>query len=181
MTGGINAWNGVVAEGAYDEGMEYFSRVSHPEELISLSWALEEGNRVFYEGVSRNAPSEEFAALFRSLGFAEERHKDSLRALYARVAGTAGEPVPPAGVGMGIYLEGGSTVAESLAWATGKAAQEILEFAVAMEANSLDRYSKMARAVTDEVSTQLFRTLGREENDHLERMASLLERLRRPP
>ncbi|NNG45889.1 MAG: sulfurtransferase, partial [Deltaproteobacteria bacterium] len=51
MAGGIDAWNGLVAEGNYDAGMAYFSRASGAEELVSLSFSLEEGNRVFYERV----------------------------------------------------------------------------------------------------------------------------------
>ena len=61
MSGGINAWNGLVAGGAYESGMAYFSAASRAEELISLSWALEEGNRFFYERVSAASAPEEAA------------------------------------------------------------------------------------------------------------------------
>jgi len=61
--------------------------------------------------------------------------------------------------------------------ARGKPTREILEFAVAMQANSLDRYIKMERAVGDERSRELFRSLAREEQAHLVRMTSLLDRL----
>ncbi len=176
MAGGINAWNGLVAEGAYEAGLSYFSRASGAAELISLSWALEEGNRAFYEGIAREASDEENAALFRSLVLAEERHKETLRGLYARISG--GDPIaPPAGVEAGGTMEGGIPVGEALSWARGKMPREIVELAAAMEANSLDRYIKMGRSVGDESSREVFLALAAEEQAHLERMTSLLDRL----
>ncbi len=78
MAGGINAWNGLVAGGAYGAGLAYFSGAARAEEMISLSFALEEGNRVFYERISQDVKEEEAASIFRSLGQAEERHKETL-------------------------------------------------------------------------------------------------------
>jgi rubrerythrin len=178
MSGGINAWNGLVAEGAYETGLAYFSRASRPEELISLSWALEEGNRVFYERVSGAASDEDSASIFRSLTLAEERHKETLRSLYVRVTGTDADPSPPEGMTAGSWLEGGSPVEEALERVRGMKREEILEFAMAMEANALDRYIKMGRAVEEERSRKVFITLSGEEEAHIARMASLLDRWR---
>ena len=177
MEGGIEAWNGLVSEGAYEEGLAYFSRASRPEELISLSFALEEGNRIFYDRVSRDL-EEEAASVFRSMARAEERHKDALRELHARVSGKSGNPPHPEGMEGGGFLEGGAPLQETLEWARGKAPGEILEVAVAMEANALDRYIKMGRAVADERSVEVFHALSREERKHLERMSALLDRWR---
>jgi len=177
MAGGINAWNGLVAEGAYEAGLSYFSQASEAAELISLSWALEEGNRAFYEGIAREVGNEEDAALFRSLVLAEERHKETLRGLHVRIVGEEEALAPPAGIEAGGMMEGGIPVGEALAWARGKMAREIVELAVAMEANSLDRYIKMGRSVGNEPSREVFDALAAEERAHLERMTSLLDRL----
>jgi len=176
MAGGIDAWNGLVAEGAYEAGLAYFSRASGAEELIALSFALEEGNRAFYERIAKEASGEDFA-FFHSLVLAEERHKETLRELYARSSGRKDEPAPPEGMEAGTFLEGGIPAEDALSWARGKSTGEILEFAIAMEANSLDRYIKMERAVGDERSKEIFRSLAREEQAHLVRMTSLLDRL----
>lgn len=176
MEGGIDAWNGLVAGGAYEAGLAYFSRASRAEDLISLSFALEEGNRAFYERISRDVAEEEAAAIFRSLGQAEEQHKRTLRELHTRVSGRSGDPAPPEGMGGGGFLEGGAPLGETLEWARGKTLGEILEFAIAMEANALDRYVKMGRAVADDPSREVFLALSREEQEHLERMTSLLDR-----
>ena len=176
MAGGINAWNGLVAEGACEAGLAYFSRASGVEELISLSFALEEGNRAFYERIAKEASGED-SAFFQSLVLAEERHKHTLRELYARSSGREEEPAPPDGMEAGTFLEGGIPLGDALSWAREKPQGEILEFAIAMEANSLDRYIKMGREVGDERSKEGFRSLAREEQAHLVRMTSLLDRL----
>ena len=176
MAGGIDAWNGLVAGGAYEAGLAYFSRASRAEEMISLSFALEEGNRAFYERISEDLKGEEAASIFRAMERAEERHKDTLRDLHAWISGKGGNPPYPEGMEAGGFLEGGAPLEETLAWAEGKTMEEILELAIAMEANALDRYIKMGRAVADERSREVFLALSREEQSHLERMTSLLDR-----
>ena len=126
----------------------------------------------------RGGREEEAASIFRSLGQAEERHKETLRELSARVSGKGGDPAQPEGVEAGRFLEGGAPLGETLEWTLGKTLEEVLELAIAMEANALDRYIKMGRAVADEPSREVFLALSREERKHLERMASLLDRLR---
>jgi rubrerythrin len=179
MAGGIEAWNGLVAGGPYEEGLAYFSRASGAEELISLSLTLEEGNRTFYERIALEAAEEEVAAVFRSLVLAEERHKETLLELYARIAGKDTEPDPPEEMEAGTFLEGGIPVSEAMEWVRDRALVEILELAIAMEANSLDRYIKMGRAVDDERSRKVFLSLSGEERSHLERMVSLRDQIKR--
>jgi rubrerythrin len=176
MAGGIDAWNGLVAGGEYDSGLAYFSRASGAEELISLSWVLEEGNRAFYEHIAGETGEGEDGSFFRSLVLAEERHKETLRELYVLYSGRDADPVPPEGMGPGSFLEGGIPLGEALTRVRGKPLREILELAIAMEANALDRYIKMGRAVEDERSRKVFLALAGEEQAHLERMASFLER-----
>ncbi len=176
MAGGIDAWNGVVAEGGYEAGLAYFSRASGAEELISLSWALEEGNRAFYERIAGEAAEGEGGSLFRSLVLAEQRHKETLRDLYVLSSGRDEDPAPPEGVEAGTFLEGGIPFGEAAEWARGRSPREILDFAIAMEANSLDRYIKMGRAVDDERSRKVFRELAGEEKTHIEHMDSFLDR-----
>ena len=66
---------------------------------------------------------------------------------------------------------------EALTRVRGKPLREILELAIAMEANALDRYIKMGRAVEDERSRKVFLALAEEEKAHLARMSSFLDRL----
>jgi len=166
-----------VATGSYEEGMAYFSRASGIAELVSLAYSLEEGNRVFYADVASDTGDEEGGALFRSLVLAEEHHKETLRAFYVRSTGENADPPPPAGVATGSFMEGGIPVAEAISWARNKGPREILDLAIAVEANALDRYVKMGRNVGNDRSREIFLRLAGEERGHLERMTALLDRL----
>jgi rubrerythrin len=54
-----------------------------------------------------------------------------------------------------------------------------MEILIAMEANAMDRYIKMGRAVEDDRCAKVFSALAEEERSHVGRMADLLERLPR--
>jgi rhodanese-related sulfurtransferase/rubrerythrin len=177
MSGGINAWNGLVAEGGYESELAYFSGASNADELITLSIAIEEGNRVYYERLSRESGHGEAASTFRALGLAEERHKETLRKLRAILSSKDDLPAPPEGTDAGGFLEDGTPVDAALDRMRGMSTRKILEAAIAMEANAMDRYIKMGRAVSDERSRKVFLALAEEERGHVDRMAALLDRM----
>ncbi len=54
MEGGIRAWQGMVAHGIPEAGMAYFSPAANAEELVGLAWSLEEGSKIFYQGVAEH-------------------------------------------------------------------------------------------------------------------------------
>jgi len=64
MKGGINAWDGRVAEGVPEAGMAYFSSAVQPEELLGLAWLLEDGSRKFYSEMASMSKDKEAAPLF---------------------------------------------------------------------------------------------------------------------
>jgi hypothetical protein len=63
MEGGFRAWEGLIAEGAPEAGMAYFTAGGGPEEFIALAWVLEEGSRSF-TGVPALVADEEAKKLF---------------------------------------------------------------------------------------------------------------------
>jgi rhodanese-related sulfurtransferase len=77
MTGGINAWRGLVAEGFPEAGISWFSAASSANELTALAWVLEDGTKTFYEKMAEIFAERETAALFRELVRAEEALKCS--------------------------------------------------------------------------------------------------------
>ncbi len=175
MSGGINAWEGLKAEGAPESGMTYFPESASAEELLDLAWKLEEGSRLFYAEVASLTKDEEAAVLLSSLAAAEEHHKDSLINLRNELFG-----VQESGAGDlsgdGDTMEGGIKVSEALAWASGKDVKAILEFTISAEANAYDLYIKLGRKLEDEQSQKVFTVLAQEEKNHLERMGELLEK-----
>ncbi len=180
MEGGINAWRGEVAAGAPEAGMAYFAAADSLETLVVLAWGLEEGSRLFYQGVAdRFADTPAAIDLFKELAGAEIRHKQYLLDAYRAAA--AAEPdferhrLRLGGALAGEIMEGGIPVAMGLAWAGERSAGEILDFAMALEVNAYDLYIKMERRIADEKGKKIFRTLANEEQLHLRRLAALRE------
>jgi sulfur-carrier protein adenylyltransferase/sulfurtransferase len=180
MEGGIRAWNGMVATGGLEAGMAYFEPAAGLREMVALAWAMEEGSRRFYQGAGERLQSDpEAAELFRQLIRAEEGHKRSLLASYDHLAGRPADPASLAAdmeeAGGGGTMEGGISVREALSWLEGRELAELLELAMGLEINAYDLYIKMGRRVGDE-ERQIFAGLAREEQQHLERLAQLLDR-----
>jgi rubrerythrin len=178
MSGGMNAWNGLVASGPPEAGIAYFPDDEKPERIVVLAWLLEEGARRFYKGIEEMLEDEESARLFNELGAAEVRHKSRLVGLYRElfVSGPEeGKSDPFSTDELSDFMESGMRISEALDWVKGKGMIEILEYSVAMETNSYDLYIKMERSVKDKALKQVFSSLSHEEKTHLERLAALLE------
>ena len=180
MEGGIRAWEGLVAEGAPQSGMAYFSPVTKPVELIALAWLLEDGSRKFYSELGSTFMDDEAKDLYHQLAKAEEHHMASLLNLYEEFSGNAPDPGFPGSVippgQEGDVMEGGMRVGEALQWAKGKKTRDILELSLALESNSYDLYLKMERQMNDPRSAKVFNVLSGEEKQHLERLSTLLEK-----
>ncbi|MBL7032079.1 MAG: ferritin family protein [Nitrospira sp.] len=177
MEGGINAWNGLVATGAPDAGMAYFSDKDKPEEIIALAWALEEGARRYYSGIGELVKDQRSKDLFKSLVADEVRHKSMLIRLHKELSGDVdGSELPGALTSeeLSEVMEGGMRINEALNWAEGKGIKEILDFSIAMEINSYDLYMKMERSIEGEDTKKIFTALADEEKKHLDQLASLL-------
>jgi sulfur-carrier protein adenylyltransferase/sulfurtransferase len=180
MAGGIKAWQGRTAAGPREAGMSFFTMAASAGELIALAWLLEEGSRKFYSAVAQMQTAPEAAGLFNSLVKAEERHKGTLQLLYLEITGREPGPDFPRGLLVAQdtedRMEGNVNVSEALAWATGKETRDLLELAIALETYSYDLYIKMSRAVPSENAKKVFAHLVAEEQEHLARMAELLDR-----
>ncbi len=180
MSGGINAWKGVRAEGVPESGMAYFSGSESPEELAALAWLLEDGSRKFYSEVSALINDKDAVSLFEALVTAEEHHKESILKVYQELISSKSVPEDMGELisseAPGDMMEGGISVKEALEWAREKSLKEILEFTISLEANAYDLYIKMGRKFVDSDAGKVFDLLSEEERMHLERMADLLER-----
>jgi len=180
MEGGLRAWNGMVAHGQPEAGMAYFSPAADGEEIVGLAWALEEGSKLFYQGVSEHFNDDKEAhEMFSWLVSAEKNHAKHLLETYESLAGSQPDfeklRAKFSDSLNGTVMEGGIPVKEALAWIKGKGVSESLELAIAMEVNAYDLYIKMGRAIEDTQAKQIFEKLSAEEQVHLERLAGLLD------
>ncbi len=178
MEGGINAWNGLIAEGAPQSGMAYFSPGTRSEELMALAWYLEEGAQKFYSEMAQMFEDREAKDLFQELANAEQHHKNSLLQLYKKVSGETSDPGFPGSVislgREGGVMEGGMSIRDAVMWAKGKSLIDILDLSLSLETHSYDLLLKMGRQVKDRRSKEVFQVLAEETREHLERLSSFL-------
>ena len=181
MAGGIRAWKGMVAHGLPEAGMAYFSPAANAEEIVGLAWALEEGSKLFYQGVAAHLSTDKEAQeMFNWLVSAEQRHEKHLLETYEALVGAKPDfdklRAKFTDSLSGTVMEGGVAVKEALAWAKDKGVSESLELAIAMEVNAFDLYIKMSRAIEDKQAQQIFEKLSEEEQAHLEKLSALLDK-----
>lgn len=185
MDGGINAYHGLVATGGPEAGMAWFPDGATTPELTALAWLLEDGTEKFYRSACESICKEpEHRKLMDTLVAAEDAHKKRLLDICTAMMGRGPMPDFPAGV-MDLpqedVMEGGVKVKDALNWAMGREMPDVIELMMALEANALDLYIRMARRLKGrgEDGAGVFASLADEEREHLERLAGVLERLSR--
>ena len=177
MEGGIDAWNGIIAEGSPKAGMAFFSDTAPFEELIVVAWLMEEGARRFYQSVSEKNDDSDKTRLFRVLAGAEREHKASLEKMFRELSGGKEElPVEKyKEESLDDVMEGGLGLSEMLKWTEGRSLNELTEFALAIEAGSYDIYLNMVKKLTGRKEQKIFSALADEEKEHLRKMTGLFE------
>jgi len=180
MSGGISAWQGLVATGFPEAGIPWFAEARSMGELMALAWVLEEGTKIFFEKIAESLPVRDASALFQELAVAEEHHKEMLSALYRDIIGTAGDIDFPALLGslpQERIMEGGMRLDDALAWLEGKTPEDILELSLSLEVGSYDRYLAMQEKVSSDESRKIFSALAREEKQHLGKLTAMFEKM----
>jgi rubrerythrin len=180
LEGGLRAWKGMVAHGLPEAGMAFFSPAANGEEVVGLAWALEEGSKLFYQGISEHfADDPEAQKMFEWLVAAELSHEKHLLETYEGITGMQPDFVKLRAKFSdsisGTVMEGGIPVKDALEWAKDKGVTDSLELAMSMEVNAYDLYIKMSRAIEDKQAQQIFEKLSEEEQIHLEKLADLLD------
>jgi len=180
LEGGLRAWKGMVAHGVPEAGMAFFSPAANGEEVVGLAWALEEGSKLFYQGISEHfADDPEAQKMFEWLVAAELSHEKHLLETYEELTGMQPDFVKLRAKFSdsisGTVMEGGIPVKDALEWIKDKGVTDSLELAMSMEVNAYDLYIKMSRAIEDKQAQQIFEKLSEEEQIHLEKLADLLD------
>ena len=67
LSGGIKAWDGQVAFGPQDQGIELFSGDESPEAMLIVAYSLEEGLRDFYLSIIPGTKEEKARQLYGKL------------------------------------------------------------------------------------------------------------------
>jgi len=179
MEGGILAYNGLVAVGPPEAGVFCFSENMAPEQLIAMAWYIEDGSQQYLEHVKKITKESDMKATFTILTEHKIAHKKSLAQLYQKISGQTdigGFPTtvlqkPPHNV-----MAGCVSVPEAVNWSNNKSLSDILDFMVALEANTFDLYLKLGRQVASERARTAFMELSEEEATHLEQLSIIFEK-----
>jgi len=170
LKGGIKAWNGWTGFGDYEAGLELFTDPGSPQEAMETAYGMEAALEEFYTQQAAAAKSEEAKKVFETLAGIEVKHKDAVAERYRELTGA---DIPQA---TGEVPEGGLPTREymgRLGVDLGQP-QDIVSFAMALEAQALDLYSRAAERGQGEVQTFLEGMAG-EEKAHLSHLAKLMD------
>ena len=174
LSGGIKAWEGRQVTGPEEAGLELFVGVREYDDAVALAYAMEDGLQQFYRKLAAAADDAEHKALYERLAGFEDKHKARLVAEYRNKHGDELVPVRELDV-----MEGGRHIDAFLARAKALIGtrQDILEFAMALETQALDLYSRMAQKSDSAETRDFFLGLADEEKLHLSYLARELDKV----
>jgi rhodanese-related sulfurtransferase/rubrerythrin len=179
LKGGFKGWDGSYAIGDAEKGLELFSGSEAPDEMLVVAYSLEKGLKDFYDSMASRIQVAEVRELFQKLSAVEINHQSRIFKEYCRVTGISTEmdkfdreTVAPA-------MEGGISSEELLQrYGTDiSSPAEVLEMAMAIEAQALDLYSRAAEKAEDPETARVMDRIAGEEKEHLTLLGDLFEKL----
>ena len=176
MDGGIEAWNGFVATGGPQQGMNLLEGIESVEDFVRLGMKLEDGTRIFYSEAKSIFSDDASGKIFEMLVNAEKKHRNLLAEAYRHMTGAdLGEKDLEKAGGTDI-MESGESLKDVLSWmkSEGRTMEEVLDLAMQVETNSLDLYLKIEREIDDKNSKEILGQLISEEKQHLTSLGNLL-------
>jgi rubrerythrin len=177
LAGGIAAWQGHRAAGPGDMGMLLLEGSESPQEIIALSYGLEDGLQKFYAAAADLVIDPEVAKIIAKLSNIEVRHKQKLFELYQTVVSEPqGREAFEAAIDSEM-TEGGfnpnSLLEHNLP--AFRSPANVLDFAMMLEAQAMDLYSRYAERSEDQKVKDILFKLADEEKAHLKSLGDLLK------
>ncbi|KAF5054665.1 Thiosulfate sulfurtransferase GlpE [anaerobic digester metagenome] len=178
LSGGFKAWTGQRASGPEEEGVDLFTELDSPEQILATAYSLEDGLRDFYLRMLERAYDEKIKSVFRLLADIEIKHKDRLFEEYTRLTGKDDRGafecsfVTP-------LMEGGMTTQEYLERFKPDmdSPVDVVSMAMSIEAQALDLYMRAAEWVSNEENRAILEQIAGEEKSHLARLGQLLDEM----
>ncbi len=176
LSGGFKAWTGRSAFESEEDGLELFTDLSRPTDVLIMAYSLEEGLQDFYNSMVSRAESEEVIKVFTQLAAIEDLHQDRLFKEYTRITGSDDKEKFLAKMQKQM-LEGGLTTEEYLSrFGTDlERVDEVIGMAMSIEGQALDLYSRAAQRTEDTDNKQILEKIAAEEKTHLERLGELMD------
>ncbi|MDP3480443.1 MAG: rhodanese-like domain-containing protein [Desulfoprunum sp.] len=172
LRGGMLQWQGQRAIGDENRGLEYFVSGNFAS-AFAMALQMEAGLKQFYLLLAGATDVLANKELLQYMAKLEDGHIAKLRARHQHVDASLPESIPPDVVEGGInprdFTEAFQGHLDSQA--------SILQLAMMFEAQALDLYSRLARRHTELEAQSFFLQMAVEEQKHLDRLASELDKL----
>jgi rubrerythrin len=177
VAGGIKAWNGLVAVGPEEMGLELLTGKESIEETLIAAYSLEAGLRDFYLSMIEKVRQADIRNLFRKLSEIEILHQDRIFNEYLQVSGRQVSREAFDNDLVVKAVEGGLTTDEYVQmlkpdW---ESAVDVISLAMSIEAQALDLYTRAAERSEEARSQEALKKIAEEERVHLEQLGKLLD------
>lgn len=177
VAGGIKAWEGHVAVGPEEMGLELLTGKESIEETLVAAYSLEAGLRDFYLSMVKKVRQADIQHLFQKLSEIEVLHQDRIFKEYLQVSGKQLSRQAFEEDLVVSAVEGGMTTDEYVQmyqpdW---ESAVDVLSLAMAIEAQALDLYTRASERSQDPRSKEALKTIAEEERVHLVQLGKLMD------
>ena len=177
LKGGIKAWQGLKSEGPRELNLDLVRGDESPAEIAALAYGMEQCVQSFYIEMHSRAEDDDMRELFLKLASIEEKHKQTILELRAKVE--------PPGTGIETYktdgapnvMEGGFDMEEFMEQNEPmlKTVSSVIELAMMLETQALDLYLRLADKSTNAETKDVLFKIAQEEKAHLSALGRLME------
>lgn len=178
IVGGIMAWKGDTAVGAWETGLYHFTGKETPLEILGVAYAMETNLGAFYTTLATSSKTPDLRETFDRLARFEEAHQTLLVRLAKRM-GASGD------IRKALESTGGISAAEG-GWAPEELLKErevvmetsktAVEAAMMFEVQALDLYLRCLAIIENPEGRGLLHELADQEKAHLKVLSRFLNR-----
>ncbi|MCX5873098.1 MAG: ferritin-like domain-containing protein [Deltaproteobacteria bacterium] len=175
LTGGIKAWNGVVAEGPVEMNLDLISGAEGPLDVLKLAYGMEQNLALFYREVEKGSSDNDLIKLLHTLASIEDRHKEFIYNLY-KSEELAALSLTDFEASVKIEIMEGGIKLEDFVTRNQRflqSASDILDLSMMLETQALDLYLRLAHRSTNEQARSTFNRIADEEKSHLTALSKL--------
>ena len=177
VKGGIKAWDGYVAVGAEELGLELLTGKESMEETLVVAYSLEAGLRDFYLSMIERVRQSDIQKLFQKLAAIETLHQNRIFDEYLHVSEKKVNREDFDNDVVVDAIEGGLTTDEYVEmfqpdW---ESAVDIISLAMSIEAQALDMYTRASERSVDPRSKDALKKIAEEERVHLKQLGKLMD------
>lgn len=178
MTGGMMAWNGSIAIGAIDSGLDSLLSARSKRDALLTSYGMETFLQAFYLRLHDEATDADAKGMYKRLAGFEDGHRNSIYERYTRAEESPLERDNFEAAANLVAAEGGVDPDQFIADhdAVLKSVADIVGMAMMFEAQAFDFYLRASRKFENEDMRKLMLGLAKEEQAHLKVLASFMDK-----